>query len=353
MIIETLQVRNVRNLSSIELSAHPRLNYLFGDNGAGKTSLLEAIAVLSRGRSFRTNQATELAGPESKVFSVFARTRESGGSEHRLGLERSGTHWRGRLDGQDVAQLSQLTRRLPLVVMEPDSHLLVSGPPETRRRFLDWGMFHVEQGFLEIARQFNKSLKQRNAALRNGRVDVLESIDEVFADKGETLSGMRKRHCERISDSIGDIMSDLTDRVAPIKLTYQNGWNGDSLREALVVRRERDMERGASGAGPHRAELEILCDKRPAKAIFSRGEQKVLSAAMLLTQASLLAANGEHPVLLLDDLVSEFDRDHFEKVLKTALDAGGQVWVTGTSERSEFENAKVFHVKQGTCRELV
>jgi DNA replication and repair protein RecF len=353
LLIETLRVRNVRNLGSVELAAHPRLNYLFGDNGAGKTSLLEAISVLSRGRSFRASQATELLGPNERSFQVYAAILGSNGSRHRLGLERSGSHWRGRIDGKDVAQLSQLSRMLPVVVMEPDSHLLVSGSPEVRRRYLDWGMFHVEHEFLDVARNFNRALKQRNAALRQNNPGLLDSIDEVFADWGEQLSIMRSRHSERLASGIGSIMNIISDSLEAVELNYQAGWRGDSFQAALQGRRERDLERGASGVGPHRAELEISISGRAAKTVLSRGEQKVLSAALLFLQADLMAGNGVQPILLLDDLGSEFDDDHFDRVLKNALESGSQVWLSGTARAPAKGAQKVFHVEQGNIRELV
>ena len=172
MILRKVQVENFRNLQQVEIRPHPALNYFHGNNGAGKTSILESLVVLSRGRSVRTTQAAELVGPGSDTFRVFALAETGSGIEHRLGLERSGKRWRGRKDGADLSQLSQLTRCLPLVLMEPDSHLLVSGSPEVRRRYLDWGMFHVEPGFLDTWRNFSKSLKQRNAALRRNQVKI-------------------------------------------------------------------------------------------------------------------------------------------------------------------------------------
>ena len=162
MFIKRLQIENIRNLARVDIEPDPNLNILFGANGAGKTSVLESLVVLSRGRSFKTNQANELTGPEGDSFRVFAETVNHSNKITRMGLERSGKHWRARKNGKDLSQLSQLTRDLPVVMMEPNSHLLVSGPPETRRKYLDWGMFHVEQEFLGTWRRFSKILKQRN-----------------------------------------------------------------------------------------------------------------------------------------------------------------------------------------------
>lgn len=353
MILRKVQIENFRNLKQVEIRPHPSLNYLYGANGAGKTSVLESLVVLSRGRSFRTTQAAELIGPGSGTFRVFAQTETCSGTRHRLGLERSGKRWRGRKDGSDLSQISQLTRCLPLVLMEPDSHLLVSGSPEVRRKYIDWGMFHVEPGFLDSWRNFSRSLKQRNAALRHNRVEVLDSLDAVLAQHAETLTLYRNGHCESIAANIQIMLDELGSGLPEISLDYQRGWSGGAYLEALRLNRDRDRDRGLTLNGPHRADLSLGCGQASARAILSRGEQKVLAAALLLTQAELLAASGEKPVLLLDDLASEFDRHHFDSVLRRTLAMGGQVWVTGTREQNLDGPCTVFHVERGAVREVV
>jgi len=209
--INTLQIENFRNLESVSFKPNPVMNFIIGNNGAGKTSILESIVVLSRGRSFRTPQASELVGPVKSTFNVFSETEKDGGECNRIGLERSGKHWRARKNGQDLPQISQLTRSLPLVLMEPNSHLLVSGAPEVRRRFLDWGVFHVEQEFLGVWRNYSKTLRQRNAALRQGRIDVIESIDEILFQLGSQLSQLREAYSKSISRETQSIISELSD----------------------------------------------------------------------------------------------------------------------------------------------
>lgn len=353
MIVSALQAGNFRNLDALDLKPHPRLNYLWGENGAGKTSVLEALVVLSRGRSFRTTQSLELVGPGGRSFHVFAEIESERGGRQRLGLERAGKHWRGRIDGRDLAQLSELTRSLPLVLMEPDSHALVSGAPETRRKFLDWGMFHVEHGFLETWRQFAKALKQRNAALRQGRADLLDSLDTVLADRGEALDRLRVRYAKDVARRIDDMMTSLGQRFGPIELAYDPGWSAESYHETLQKQRSRDLERGLTGRGPHRADLELRADGQPARVRLSRGEQKALAAALLLTQVEILAAAGARPLLLLDDLVSEFDQRHFAGVLERAWTTGSQLWLTGTQRPPISHEHRMFHVEQGRVEELV
>ena len=353
MKINTIQIENFRNLESVSLKPNPVLNFIVGNNGAGKTSILESIVVLSRGRSFRTSQASELVGPAKPTFSVFTETEQDGGQSDRLGLERSGKHWKARKNGQDLAQISQLTRSLPLVLMEPNSHLLVNGAPDVRRRFLDWGVFHVEQGFLEVWRRFSKTLKQRNAALRQGQIDVIESIDEILSPVGSKLSQLREAYSESISKETHLLVSELSAGLSDIRFDYQNGWGSGPYRDALTKWRERDLERGATSQGPHRADLVLMKGDAIARAVLSRGEQKILSAALLLSQARFLSSRGESPVVLLDDLASEFDSIHFKKVLAKFLETNGQVWVTGTREPEFSGPCSMFHVEHGTVHKMI
>lgn len=353
MFITELKAWNLRNLESVQVDPHPELNYLWGANGAGKTTLLESIALLSRGRSFRTQQSNELTGPSERTFRVFASIRSDKGLESRVGLEREGPRWRARIDGQDVNQLSHLSRLVPVVVMVPDSHSLVNGPPDSRRRFMDWGLFHVKQGFLETWKRYSKALKQRNSALKRGSDDTLDSLDAVLAEYGALLDHERRSYADRVSKMLPDLLKDLKTRVRKVDIRYHEGWSGPSLLEALVVRRDNDRERGATGVGPHRADLGLVCDGVAARVVLSRGEQKAFAAALLLAQTLLLLEDGVKPVLLLDDLVSEFDAEHFQIVLDKFIETGCQAWLTGTERPMLKSPHALFHVEQGKVNKMV
>lgn len=353
MIIKNLKLENFRNLAQVEVTPHPRLNLFVGANGAGKTSLLEALVVLSRGRSFRTTLAAELIGRTGPTFRIFARGEDAAGRDQRLGLERSGKRWRGRRNGCDLSQLSELTRCLPVVLMEPDSHLLISGSPEVRRKFLDWGMFHVKQEFLDIWRRYAQALKQRNAALRLQQREVLDSLDAIVADQGSRLSDLRGAHAGAVAEKLQITLESLNAGITGVDIEYLPGWSGASLGEVLRDNRSRDLDRGVTTHGPHRADLGLRCGKVSARSVLSRGEQKLLAAALLLTQAELLAGLGERPVLLLDDLASEFDEVRYGRVLGRAVASGAQVWLTGTRGRRPEEDCAMFHVEQGRVVEML
>lgn len=351
MFIKSLNINNLRNLKSVDIDLHPDLNFLLGDNGAGKTSVLESIVVLAKGRSFRSGQIGALIGPEEDQFRVVATTGQSDDRQQILGIERTRSHWKARRNGEDVSQLSDLAAHLPLVLMEPNSHLLVSGPPEGRRRFLDWGVFHVEQGFLVQWRRYSRALKQRNAALRKQDQDVLDSLDEVLSDLGEKIADARQQQIERLSPGLSEMISELSPELGEISIRYDKGWKGESLRTALGNNRKQDLERCVTGPGPHKSDLPVYQGKQQARDRLSRGEQKILSASLILAQAKLMAEGGEKPLLLLDDLASEFDQSHLSRVLKTGIQMKTQVWITGTSTSpyQSLDNHEhgMFHVEQG------
>ena len=353
MKIKELSVENLRNLAEVSIQAHQELNIIVGNNGAGKTAIIESLVVLSRGRSFRTTQASELIGPEGGSFRVFAEVANDNGQRHRLGLQRSGKHWRARKDSSELSQLSELTRSLPLLLMEPNSHMLVSGAPEFRRKYLDWGVFHVEHGFLQTYRRYTRVLKQRNSALRQKRTELLDSLDSLMCPLAEKLDMLRNKHCQSIALTLQPLLKILSPNLKEMEIEYFNGWGQKPYEDALYEGRGRDLERGATKSGPHRADLVLLRGKVLARSVLSRGEHKVVTAALLLAQARLLASQGEHPVILFDDLAAEFDKSHFEKVLRVSMEQGGQAWVTGTQIKPQSRPNKVFHVKRGVVEEML
>jgi len=351
MWVKTLNINNLRNLSSVQFEPDPGLNCFIGENGAGKTSILEALVVLSKGRSFRTGQVSSLIGPDSNNFQVIGNIETQTGNKHQLGMERGSDYWSARHNKEDVTQLSELTQLVPHVLLEPSSHTLVSGPPDGRRRYLDWGVFHVEHAYLLLWRRYNRVLKQRNAALRQSNPSVVESLDPQLISLGEQLHQSRERHAVILNEKLSVSLPIFNDILEGITLSYRKGWAGDSLAEAINSSSQRDADRGSTGPGPHKADLYLSLDGAPAKDRLSRGEQKAMTAAMMMAQAQMICDSGEKPLLLLDDIASELDEPHLGRVLAAAMNLGVQIWLTGTKLApavSACEGSRaVFHVKQG------
>ena len=351
MRVKSLKINNLRNIESGHIDPDPRLTCFIGDNGAGKTSILEALVVLSKGRTFRSGQIASVIGPHSPHFQIVGNIESSTGAQHHLGMERGADHWTVRHNGADVTQLSELTELLPYVLLEPSSHTLVSGPPEGRRKYLDWGVFHVEHAYLTLWRRYSRTLKQRNAALRQSNRDVVTSLDPQFVSLGEQLHKARESHAEALSSMLSDMLPLFNQTLTGIDLAYRKGWTGENLDQAISQSLPGDMDRGATGPGPHKADLKLKLDGVAAKDRLSRGEQKALTAALIMAQAKMICQSGDKPVLLLDDLASELDEGHLINVLAAGLELDVQIWLTGITLPRAIRDCgapyTVFHVEHG------
>lgn len=360
MWVTRLALRDLRCLHDVELQPGPGLNLLVGGNGAGKTSVLEGLHLMAYGRGFRGRVRDGLVRTGSEALQVFVEWSEGReGRLRRAGLRHAGQAWEGRLDGAAVAQLGDLCAALMAVSFEPGSHALISGGSEPRRRLLDWGLFHVEQDFLPLWRRYARALKQRNALLKAGARDgQLDSWDHELAEAGEPLSRRRRSYLDRLQQRLPRVMDLLGPGLGVARLDYQAGWRSEelSLADALLVARDRDRAAGHTSVGPHRADWRLGFAARPAGEALSRGQAKLAALGCLMTQAEDCAASrdGDWPVILLDDLASELDRDHQQRMLAFLRGSRAQVFITGTELPAHWPAAEIdlFHVEQGGLRPL-
>ena len=356
MQVVRLTASGLRRFDSVVLDPDPGLNLITGDNGAGKTSLLEALHLMAYGRSFRGRVRDGLVRSGAEAVEVFVEWREGPEARHRrAGLRHTGQAWVGRLDGQNVAQLGELCAALAVVSFEPGSHALVTGGGEPRRRFIDWGLFHVEPGFLPLWRRYARALKQRNALLKSGAAAAqLDAWDLELAEAGEVITRHRQQYLEQLQPRLAAVAEELVSSLGHSSIDFQPGWrrNEFSLVDALLLARDRDRGVGYTTAGPHRADWRINYASHPNQETLSRGQAKLTALSALLAQAEDYAGRrGEWPIMALDDLASELDRHHQRRVLQRLLASGAQVFVTGTEVPSALEEltttAVMFHVEHG------
>lgn len=356
-LLDNVGLSDFRCFEALEVSPGGGLNIFSGANGAGKTSLLEALFFLSRGRSFRAGDWKALCRRGATGFEIHAAVRAGSRLVH-AGLARSAEQQRTRLDGQPAASQAEITAVLPVLLIEPHSHLLIEGGPSLRRQFLDWGTFHVEQRGVADWRRYRRALRQRNALLRQGGpLRSLAGWDEELASAGMALDAGRRAFLASYIPVLQELLPKLLGETA-VELRYRSGWNDSlSLHEALQESAEGDRARGVTSAGPHRAELSIRWNGAPAHERVSRGQQKLLAAALLFAQAQLYGARrAQSCVLLIDDPVAELDASRLERLLEVVVGLSAQALLTCVDPLPLIRaapQAKRFHVEQGNIAEMV
>ena len=353
MPLVDLVAQDFRNIAFAELSFSPQLNLITGSNGAGKTSLLEALHFLGRAQSFRTSRSESLIREAASGFLLRAHVQGAGGRVEHIGIQRDRVRTHIRMNGRTVSRVSELLPHFPFQLFTPDSHKLVEGGPSYRRRYLDWGVFHVEPAFLLTWQRFMRALKQRNASLRAGAsVEEIRLWDKELVECAHTLDTMRRNYLDELLPRLRVTIADLTGLV-DLDWDYRRGWNrklefGQALKEGI----DGDRRQGFTRSGPHRADVLPAFEGVPAYERVSRGQQKQIAIAMMLAQAEVYSRRtGLHCVFLIDDLASELDERHRSRVQEYLRDLSAQVFLTAIDpsdvDARLWQQPAVFHVEHG------
>lgn len=355
MQLAQLWIQNFRNLSSVELQPAAGINVIYGCNAAGKTSLLEAIHFLARVRSFRTTRPQQLIRQGSEAFTVRASLQEAEGRRTMVAVRRSVDRTEVRIDAQEVRSLSELAWHIPLQVVNSESQRLLLDGPQVRRSFIDWGVFHVEHDYYEHWRRYDRALRQRNRALRAGDERLAKSWEPELDHQATVVTELRKAFVDSVVTRARRML-DLWLQAEELSFEYRRGWAaGRSLLESFEAGRGREREAGYTMYGPHRADLLVRANGVDAQHRLSRGQQKLLTMALLLGSAE--AVHAEHgAVLLLDDLPAELDDEHRRDVLDLVVASGAQTFITATDRDAvpiTSAGAKWFHVEHGSYHEVV
>lgn len=354
MHLSTITINNVRKIVHAELTLAPSNNIIVGPNGSGKTTFLESIYLLSGGRSFRTSRTREIIKHESENLTVTGNL-EASGKSYFLGVEKSKSYTRLRLDNENVSSASLVVRLLPMLVLNTESFRLLEGGPSNRRDLIDRLLFHVEPNYLSSLKQYYHVLKQRNASLRNGLSDKEICLwNEPLYQAGLKIDDLRSRQITILNTTINS--TGIEQNVGPVRIDYERGWKKDiTLLEAIEGSLNRDKMLGTTSNGPHRAELKIYADGRAAKASLSRGQTKLVVAALIVASShSISNASGAAPIVLVDDLASELDNATKSKAIQLLIGLKTQAFFTAIEynlleELSHF-NPSMFHVEHGCVK---
>jgi len=370
--LQNISASSFRPFESVSFRLCPDLNVFFGKNGNGKTSILEAVTLLSQGKSFRTADNSKLVKFGSEMLAVAATVATHPENERQdsvtthIGVDLSVSgRPRVHVNSRPTSRGS-VAKIAPTQVMDIESMGIITGGPEARRKFLDWLVFHVEPEYLTLWRRYSNALKQRNAMLKSGLSLSNDPWVRTLTASGEEVSEYRAQVLSQMlavletDSSCLDLLGFTNDKI---HLELCSGWDGGlSLEDALHQRERVDAMRGITTVGPHRADVKIFIGGRLAGDVCSRGQLKRLMCALFISRFHVyFRASETRSIFLIDDVLAELDRESFHTLLQGVLEYGGQVLVTCLSVadfipawksfcagRSEYKRqVSWFHVEPG------
>jgi len=348
--LSNLTVRNFRNIEGLTVALSPKINFISGLNGAGKSSILEAIYLLTNGRSFRGGYRQSLIREGSSGFLIKASAMDRDDVKTEIQVVREGRQQKLTLNGNNVRNRSTLVKQLPLLVFSQEVLAGFIDTSQSRRNILDWCLFHVEPHYHAELGQYKTSLDHYVAALKSPSMDELQWM-ALLAEVGEKLTAFRAAMAVRVGDRLKSLLSSFKN-LPLVEIDYRFGWNSaKSLLDELELRRADHLKLGYCAVGPHRSDLKFHSNKGDSKNWASRGQTKAYYYLLIIAVLSVVADDtGRAPVFLVDDLWAEFDDEVAESMIGVTTTLGGQTIFTGTdvseAVRKHFDLA-LFHVKQG------
>ena len=359
MSLVTFNVSNFRNIEALSFEPSPEVNVIIGENGSGKSSLLEAIYFLSHGKSFRTSKFKAVIQHQKNAMVLHGK-KQFNSLQIPVGLqkERSGDTL-AKVHGKRCDRMAQLAEVLPVQVITPESFELFFGGPKERRRFLDLGLFHVEQEFYYHWYRFNKLLKHRNALLKqkpHGFEQQIQFWDKEFVTIATKINTLRTTYITRLSNLFFDKIASQIELFKSLTFDFSPGWKAeDDLAEQLSKNFERDAKLGYTSKGPHKADINFLIDGIAVDNFLSRGQLKLLMYALKICQNSLIESETDKQSLfLIDDLPSELSSETKQAVSELLAHSNSQLFISAIDYDSISavveplnKNMKVFHVKHG------
>lgn len=352
MWLDKLHIDNCRVIETADLDLSNKGNFIIGDNGAGKTSVIEALSILSQGRSFRTTKIKELIRHESQNVLVRASGKDVNGLQINMGIERSPEGSRIRINKQSIRTQAALSKHLPISIIHPLSQDLILGGATNRRRYLDWLCFYLHDDFYDLWRRYQILLKQRNAALKNPRYYFsLETLTEQISSIQPELFSRRRASLLTLKESIKEISPTFLKELNPC-LTIREGLpvDEDSSAENIYafymenLHKEKDRRRTLYGY--HLGDLSIKRDEFLVSSTGSRGQIRLITILLILAQNNAIPGNN---IIAFDDLSAELDMTNQRNLISFLYDMNAQLIITATNDEllNDISEANMFHVKHG------
>lgn len=330
----SLRVQGFRNIASVDLSPSPGFNVISGDNGQGKTSLLEAIYFVATTRSFRTERFRELLMEGEQTAVVKVRVDDGGLVREQRAIV-AGSGRAVQIDGKRPERLSQYATQTPVVVFHPGDLVVVSGPAQGRRTLLDRIALFGDAMSADHRLRYTRAMKSRQLVLaeRGPSAMDLGPLEELMGRHGAALSAARARAADELAAAGSAAFDHMSVSSSKLEIRYMPGGDEDASRmtEQLGRRRAEDLRARSAGVGPHRDDLKLLLGGRTVRKHASQGQQRLVTLALKMAELECVRrARGAHPVLLLDDVSSELDRTRTGAVFELLSSTLSQVFLTTT-----------------------
>jgi DNA replication and repair protein RecF len=326
------------------------VNYIIGNNGAGKTTILEAIYLLARARPIQPIRNRGLITHDQNQLVIYSEIKRDNQTNGKIGLIKDKTITQVKSDGNLIKRVSDLAKKLPISIITPNIQRIIEEGPGHRRKLLNWGLFHVEQSYGSLLTKYNKLLRQRNCALTDQRPE-LDIWTQQLARIGEEIAVLHNRYVARWYSEIKELLK-TTSINTEFEMRHYKGWQSNmSYEESLRSNQMSDQKRQFTNTGVHRMDIRLTSEGREIKNLLSRGQKKILASIMILAQAKMISCSlKETPILLIDDLHSELDTESYELLVSLLENLNMQTFITALSKQSAFNkkhNIKVFHVEHG------
>ena len=355
-MIHDLTLNNFRCFSSLNIKLSPGINFFYGKNGSGKTSILEAINLCSSAKSFKSGNLQSLISIGEEAFNIKGHDNTSG---YSLVITKQKTKPISILLNNSKTTTSKLIREFPSTSIHNNTFSFADAPPDFRRKLLDKSIFIADKQFSETWFSYYRCLKQRNALLKNGSIINIEPWEKKLADLGKELTALRIKFFNNTFYELKDLISKLnkspsTDFLENINISFYPGWDHNvELSELFKSNRNKDLRRKSTSEGPHKADIRFLIEDVEAKQILSRGEQKLFSILWCCAQHEVLRKYHEiNAVLIIDDIKSELDDSTFEVFLNLLNFLNNQIIFSCIDDHfsskieADFREFKKFHVEQ-------
>ncbi len=359
MHIKQLKISNFRCYDYIELSFDQRINIFYGDNGSGKTSVLEAIYYLSTGKSFRSKRNKNLVKHGCDGLALFAAFVDQENNPHELGATLSKLMKKKvKLNQQHIKTQSDVAHVLPVVSIDPDSYLFLDKPPQYRRSFFDWLVFHVKPSYLETWSKVSRCHKHLNALYKEKKLNDLDYWEDQYVKFASQLTLMREEIFQQLKLSVQHKIKLFMPDLDSFVVSFRQGWGKDkTLVEQLESEREKNLLYGNLNSGTHKMDIKSTVKQQAAHENLSRGQKKIISSIFYLSYIELLTQYlGVHPILCLDDMDAELDATKTAVFSEFIQNSHNQIFLT-TVEKDKLtptlKKATVFHVKQNQIKPVV